>query len=235
MKKEINNKINLTLDIKYGWTVRSVILSIVVTGAMYFSLPYLEMISQSPQKDISIRSIDIAELPPATPPPPKRRQPNEVEVKPKTPKPKLQQVQKRLPLLQANLNLSTAIGDVGGDFAVDFGVSSAEQANAEFSDQIQKMIFELGELDEPPGVLARVSPIYPNQAKMRKLNGKVVLEFVIGIDGSVKDIKVISSQPGAVFNDAAIQCIKRWRFSPGTKDGKLVASRVQQAILFTLD
>jgi len=223
------------MDLAPRWTIRSMLFGIVVTVSMYFLLPYLEMISKPPERDISLRSVTTAELPPRPPVPPRRTRVRESRSKPKTPKPQLQQPPRQLSMLQAHLNLSMAMGEVGGDFSVNFGVRAPETMSPELSQQVNEMIFELEDLDEPPSVIARFQPIYPPQARTRKLEGMVMLEFIIMQDGSLRNIKVVSSQPGEIFDKAATQCIKRWRFSPGTKGGLLVTSRVRQKMVFKLN
>lgn len=211
------------------WTWRSVVLAALVSAGIYLLLPYLETLSAPPAKTTSIRSVTTAKLPPPAPPPP-RVAPHAADTQPPPLKPELQPLRRRLAPLQASMDLSMAIGDVGGDFGVDFGISAQS-----LGDQVKQLVFEIGELDEPPRPLARLDPIYPPQARMRKTEGVVVVEFVVAADGSVRDMVVVSSQPGDVFTSAAIRAIERWRFTPGTRGGEAVATRVRQKVDFKLD
>ena len=211
------------------WTWRSVVLAGTLALGIYLLLPYLETLSARPEQMETIRSVDTATLPPPPPPPP-RVERKLVEAKPKTPKPEMEQLRRRLAPLQAAMNLSMAMGDVGGDFSVNFGISAPDLA-----DQVKDLVFEISDLDEPPRPLARLKPIYPPQARMRKIEGLVVVEFIVSADGSVRDVTVMSSQPGEVFTSAATRAIRRWRFVPGTKGGKAVSTRVSQKVEFRLD
>jgi protein TonB len=211
------------------WTWRSVVLAGTVSLGVYLLLPYLETLSAPPEKSASVRSVTTAKLPPPPPPPPRVKK-SATDAKPQTPKPQMQQLRRRLAPMQAAMNLSMAMGDVGGDFSVNFGIS----ADA-LGDQVKQLVFEISDLDEPPRPLARLKPIYPPQARMRKIEGLVVVEFVVGPDGTARDIEVVSSQPGDVFTSAAIRAIGRWRFTPGTKGGKAVSTRVRQKVEFRLD
>jgi protein TonB len=202
----------------------------VVTACIYIGLPSLERLSHPPQRIEAIRSVQTVDLPPPPPPPVKRQSTPKQQLKKSTPKPKLKQARRRLAPLQIAMDLSVALGDVGGDFSVDFSVSSPELAA-----QVQEMVFELADLDEKPRPLTRLRPMYPPQARMRKLEGFVYLEFIVGPDGVVRDITVISSQPGEVFVKAASQAVQRWRFTPGTRSGKPVYARVRQKVTFSLD
>lgn len=211
------------------WTWRPVIMAGVVTLAVYLLLPYLETLSAPPEKNASMRSVNRAVIA-SPPPPPPRVEKKQAEAKPKAPKPEIEQLRQKLAPMQAVMNLNMAMGDVGGDFSVDFGVTAGA-----LDDQLKELIFEISDLDESPRPLARLKPVYPPQASMRKIEGLVVVEFVVAADGTPRDIVVISSQPGDVFTAAAIRAIQRWRFSPGTKAGNAVAARVRQKVEFKLD
>jgi protein TonB len=210
------------------WTWRSALLACTISLGVYLLLPYLERLSAPPDKTASVRTVNTATLPP--PPPPPRVERKAPEAKPRTPKPEMEQLRRRLSPMQAAMNLSMAMGDVGGDFSVNFGISVDA-----LGDQVKQLVFDISELDEPPRPLARLKPIYPPQARMRRIEGFVVVEFVVGPDGTTGSVEMISSQPGDVFSDSAIRAIRNWRFTPGTKEGKAVAARVRQKVEFKLD
>ena len=212
------------------WTWRVTILSAGVTLLLFLALPSLEMLAHPPEKMLEVRSIKTVELPPP-PPPIERPKPKPKQAKPKTPKPEMQQMKRSLAPLQAMMNLGVAMGDVGGDFAVaGFGVSGDE-----LNEQMAELVFELSDLDEKPRPLNRLKPVYPHQAKMRKIEGFVVIDFVVAEDGTARSIEVFSEQPSSIFTQAAIDAIARWRFTPGTKGGKAVAARVRQKVKFNLN
>lgn len=210
------------------WTWRVTILAAGVTLLLFLALPSLEMMAHPPEKMLEVRSIKTVELPP--PPPPVKRIKPPARSAPKTPKPQLPSMKRSLAPLQAVMNLDVAMGEVGGDFSVGFGVTSDE-----LTGQMAELVFELSELDEKPQPLTRLTPIYPPRARMRKIEGVVVVEFVVAEDGTARGIEVISAQPSSIFTEAAKSAIARWRFSPGTKAGKAVASRVRQTVKFNLN
>jgi protein TonB len=47
-------------------------------------------------------------------------------------------------------------------------------------------------------------------------------------------VRVVNSQPGRVFNRAALDAVARYRFTPAMKDGVAVPSTRQQKIEFNL-
>lgn len=61
---------------------------------------------------------------------------------------------------------------------------------------------------------------YPKAALETKIDGKVILRFYIDVDGSIGDIKVLSSSPD-ILNQSAIQCLKKMpKWNPGKEDGE---------------
>jgi len=210
------------------WTIRSVLLSVTLTLGMYLLLPYLETLSPEPERENTVRSVETASLAPPAPPPPPRTFEQE-EAKTDTPKPQLEVTPQQLSPIAASMNLEMALGDLSGDFSVNFGVQQTELV-----EQVRDMIFEIGDLDEPPRPLARLNPVYPPRARMRRIEGEVVVEFVVNPDGTVRNVEVISSRPGETFSDAAVRSIQRWRFAPGTKEGLAVPTRVRQKVTFSL-
>jgi protein TonB len=68
-----------------------------------------------------------------------------------------------------------------------------------------------------PGVIKRVEPIYPPFARTARIQGVVVLDAVILKDGSVDNVRVLSSA-SPVLDRAAADALRRWRFTPGNQD-----------------
>lgn len=211
------------------WSWRSVCLAAAMTLGIYILIPWLEQLSAPPELDTDLRSIQTTRLPPPAapaPPEPARRH----EPHPEPPKPQLKEIRQRLIPLQAGMNLNMALSNLDGDFSMNFGMQSDM-----LTQQIQTLIFDLGELDEPPRPLVRLQPVYPPQARIRQLEGEVTVEFIVQPDGNVEQITVLTSTPGELFVPAAVRAVQRWRFQPGIKDGTAVASRVRQNIRFTLE
>ncbi len=65
----------------------------------------------------------------------------------------------------------------------------------------------------PPLLLSRVMPEYSRQARLQGVEGLVLLEAVLAVDGHVEDdIKVLQSIPS--LDLAAMQALRQWRFRP---------------------
>lgn len=68
-----------------------------------------------------------------------------------------------------------------------------------------------------PGVIKRVEPIYPPIARTARIEGTVVVDAIILKDGTVSDVTVLSSS-NRVFDQACIDAVRQWRFTPGSND-----------------
>jgi len=62
-----------------------------------------------------------------------------------------------------------------------------------------------------------VPPAYPPIAISAKIAGTVIIEAIIGIDGSVRDAKILRSIP--LLDDAALAAVRQWRYTPTTLNG----------------
>ncbi len=78
-------------------------------------------------------------------------------------------------------------------------------------------------------------PTYPLAAAEGNMGGKVVLLIDVAADGSVVDAIVESSTPVGVFDSAALQAARQWKFQPAMEDGKAVAGRVRVPVDFSPD
>lgn len=84
--------------------------------------------------------------------------------------------------------------------------------------------------------IIQVSPQYPIPAAQEGKEGYVLLEFDISASGSVENIKVIQAKPKRIFNQAAIDALKKWKYKPRMEEGRVMAQTRQQVRLdFKLD
>jgi len=72
-----------------------------------------------------------------------------------------------------------------------------------------------------PVLLEKVSPTYPRVARQAGLGGRVTVRAVIAHDGSVESVEVFSST-NPLFNDAAVEAVRKWRYRPALMNGRPV-------------
>lgn len=63
-----------------------------------------------------------------------------------------------------------------------------------------------------PRLLKDVKAVYPEEARLAKVNGIVQLEATIGTDGRVTDARVLRSVP--MLDQAALDAVRQWEFAP---------------------
>jgi periplasmic protein TonB len=78
-------------------------------------------------------------------------------------------------------------------------------------------------------------PVYPAQALRDRTSGFVELEFTITETGAVRDIDVLTAQPGGVFERAAVEALAGWRFRPRYVYGQPVLQRSSITMRFDVD
>lgn len=84
---------------------------------------------------------------------------------------------------------------------------------------------------KPPERVKYVAPVYPAVAAAAKVSGVVVIEAVIGPDGSVTEAKVLRSI--ALLDQAALTAVKQWKYTPTTLNGKPVPVIMTVTVSFT--
>jgi protein TonB len=63
-------------------------------------------------------------------------------------------------------------------------------------------------------------PVYPPLARNARIQGTVPLQALIGTDGTVEDLKVLSGQP--LLIKSAMDAVSQWRYQPTRVNGKPV-------------
>ncbi len=82
-----------------------------------------------------------------------------------------------------------------------------------------------------PFVIAKASPAYPEEARLAKLEGGVLLSVVVGADGQPREIQV--TRPlGLGLDESAVECLRAWQFKPGARNGVPVDVRVNEEVFF---
>lgn len=147
--------------------------------------------------------------------------------KPK-PKPKPKRAQAKAPLPNINsllggvaMNIPEfATGDIAGD------------SSKLLEDIADDAIMSEDTVDVKPKVQSRPQLEYPVQAARDGIKGYVIINILIAKDGTVEIAKILESQPAGVFDTAALNAIRSWRFSPAQYKAKPVKMWAKQKIRF---
>lgn len=90
------------------------------------------------------------------------------------------------------------------------------------------------QLDNPPRARVQTPPIYPYQAKRDERRAEVIVEFVVDENGRVVSPRVTRSTD-TMFDAATLQAVSKWRFDPGTRNGRVVRFRMAVPVVFNLN
>jgi protein TonB len=88
--------------------------------------------------------------------------------------------------------------------------------------------FDMAYLDNP-------APAYPPLSRRLKEQGRVLLRVLVSTAGSAQDVEVRSSSGSERLDRAAIEAVRRWRFSPARRGAETIAAWVLVPIVFQLD
>lgn len=206
-----------------GWPVTAVG-SLLITLLVFLVLPLTQLVSGYAKRDLMLRSADTtvlqapADFEEPVPPAPEEEPPEE------EPEPELVEAEQPLSL---QVDLDIAVGSGGA-----LGVSSLAGAG----DLAQEMVeaLDVSDLDQVPSVVSSVPPVYPAALKKAKVEGAVVLVFVLDEQGRVGDLRVESSSHPE-FEAPAVNAVRRWRFRPGEKNGEAVQTYMRLPIRFRVE
>jgi len=91
----------------------------------------------------------------------------------------------------------------------------------------EKGVVRLDEVSNPPRLIKRVNPVYPEEARKGGIQGVVLLEALVDGEGEVSRVKILKSE-SSVLNKSAIDAVKQWVYEPYILEGK------PTSVLFTV-
>ncbi|CAI8320752.1 MAG: Uncharacterised protein [Opitutia bacterium UBA7350] len=195
-----------------------------VSAVIFLAIPLTQLFLSY---DEAPQAIDTLEVAPPPPPPPLEEENPPPPPEEEEPPPELDTPPPPITLEQLDLALEPGVGNsLAGDFALPtFNVKSSDLGGLD--------IFDIGDLENKPMPRSQSAPRYPSSAKRQGLQGRVTAEFIIDERGDVMQVTITrSSDP--VFEKPTIDAIRRWKFSPGEKDGRKVKTRTRVTIPYTL-
>lgn len=82
--------------------------------------------------------------------------------------------------------------------------------------------------------LSNPRPDYPEEARLRRQEGTVLVSVEVGADGRAKDVRLAESSGFPLLDSAALQAVRRWIFAPAEAGGLPVPSQVEIPVRFSL-
>jgi len=86
----------------------------------------------------------------------------------------------------------------------------------------------------PPLKILDIRPVYPPSMRDAGLEGVVPIDAVIGTDGLVTSVRVVSAQVHPAFAIAAVDAVRQWRFTPTLLNGDAVEVVMTVSVEFNL-
>jgi TonB family protein len=83
-----------------------------------------------------------------------------------------------------------------------------------------------------PELRQTVDPTYPLLGQHARVQGSVVLQAVIGADGAIENLQVLSGP--AILAAAAQQAVRQWRFKPYLQNGQPVETKTRITVNFSI-
>ncbi|MDP2996960.1 MAG: energy transducer TonB [Bryobacterales bacterium] len=82
-------------------------------------------------------------------------------------------------------------------------------------------VYKAGGEVSAPQLLSKVDPACTEEARRSRVNAEMVLHLVVGEDGAARDINVAKGL-GFGLDERAFEALAKWRFRPGSRNGKPV-------------
>ena len=126
-------------------------------------------------------------------------------------------------------NVGGPIGDPDGH---EFGLPDAPPV-APKPPPVVKEIPRVGGIIQAPRKIKDVRPVYPPIAQQAHVQGRVILEATIGANGKVINVQVLQSRP--LLDQAAIDAVRQWEFTPTLLNGEPTAVIMNVTVNFQLN
>ncbi len=82
-------------------------------------------------------------------------------------------------------------------------------------------------------IINRVQPVYPPLARQTRISGTVRLHAIIGKDGTIQSLEVVSGHP--LLQQAALDAVRQWRYQPTLLNGDPVDVDTTIDVIFSLN
>lgn len=204
---------------------------------------------KAPPKDVVLENVDIKQpdQPPPPPPPPAPEPPKvkpqvqftppevvkDNEVKPNEQPPDLDKIK------DAAISTVTMKGDPNGidpGLVADKGtgvVAAAPVTNKVFTFVEQMPSFPGGESALMKYLNSHIH--YPAVARENGIQGTVVVQFIVGPDGTIRDVKTVGAKKGGGLEEEAIRVVKGMpKWTPGRQNGRAVTVQYNLPVRFVL-
>jgi periplasmic protein TonB len=213
-----------------GRTSATLIVSILLHSALVIAVAILPLLfynalpSSEGLKAFFVAPLEVAPPPPPPPPPPAGAR----AIVKAAPKIEVQQPQGFVAPIEVPNEIKPEEGlDLGAEGGVAGGVEGGVPGGvvggvvgglpSEAPPPPSKVVRIGGQIAQPK-LIRQVKPVYPDLAVQSRVSALVILEAEVDTRGHVKAVKVLRGHP--LFDDAAIEAVKQWRYQPLLLNGE---------------
>lgn len=186
-----------------------------VVALLLVAIPLSQYLSTDPEPPVPPQDPNVLPPPDMIEPPPDPPEPDEPQIDNLKDPP----LPPSIEMMEFQLE-GVDTGGLGGYTDVTLPASDWEDPFVDWKD-----------LTIPPKAIQQPTPQYPPEAKRLRINGEVIVQFLVTPEGRTKSIRIVQSS-NPIFNDNTIAAIRKWLFTPGEKDGRIVTTRAQIKIPF---
>ena len=204
---------------------------VIVLGVM-LAIPILYVSEDLPEIPDMLTFV-VSAAPPPPPPPPPPAAPAPTPSKPKVTKPVSTTSPRAAPVEAPREIVEETYDDIGSEEGVPDGIEGGIPGGV-----VGGFIIDLPQPPPPPpppapvardpvrvggdlkapALVERVEPEYPPLAVRAKVEGVVILEALVDLQGRVESVRVLRSIP--LLDNAAIAAVRQWRYSPLLLNGQ---------------
>jgi TonB family protein len=76
------------------------------------------------------------------------------------------------------------------------------------------------------------NPVYPPEARAKKIEGAVVIDATIGKDGGIENLQVVKS-PDKLLSQSALDAVRTWRYRPYLLNGEPVEVETRVNVVYS--
>lgn len=185
-------------------------------------LVVMNQFTSGPEESDTTNVVNFTVPPPPPEPPPRRQEPQQRRPR-----------RSNRPALAPAPNLGTSLSGIQVSLP-EFEVGGVAEVSESLLGDLEDVALTEGSVDEPPVVQSR--PLtYPERAKQRNIEGRVVISALVGTDGRVRQMQILEANPPGVFEQAVQNAVPNWTFRPARYNGEAVETWVTIPIPFSLN
>ncbi len=216
---------------KKSFLLQGFIGALLINFVLFCSIPGLVTLEGSRNDIESIHTVFLSRIKPEPfrPKPKKKPKPEE-----KKPEEIFKVIQPRQNMPKQNLKLELPVMDLNIDPRLADGVPVMAAPEPQPSLSLDG-IMDAGQLDVIPAPSFKRHPRYPYRAKRMGIEGSVAIRFLVDEQGYVSNITVIKAEPPGIFEQAVLDAVSIWKYTPGELMGTKVKAWVTTTVIFQLE